>query len=128
MIFRGNQTGQIYFTSREETGSDSFNDGSGPNFRFFTSKLWQLDANGTEASLIFEAADHAFAHVQETADGSLLFVRVENDTPFYEAVTAEIREDEWPNYYPQRHILRLSPGEDTPLPWLENAGSITINR
>lgn len=126
MVFVGQHTGSLYYTSRQQTAEHALTDGSGLSFRFYDTTLWRLNADGSGETAVTQAADHAFAHVQELADGSLLFVRIENDNPLYEAIQGGLPTGQWSDYYPQRHIVWLMPGSSDRIPFVDNAGSPAV--
>ncbi len=126
LVYVGPVSGHIYYTSRHRTGGANLSDDY--FFNFYESALWMIHADGSGEKLLWQAADHSFAGVTEALDGSILFVRVENDVALYEAVQDEtVAPERWVDYLPQRHIVRiLAPGGE-PEPWLENAGNLAIS-
>lgn len=107
MAFIGNQSGSVYVTSRVLIGEDDTDNTMGGTFRFYETTLWQVDAESGEETAVHQADDHAVAKVQEAPDGTLLFVRIENDIPLAEAVKAGVLQERWPTYMPKRHIVAL---------------------
>jgi hypothetical protein len=107
MLFVGEQSGQLYVTSRVLIGEDETDNTMGGTFRFYETTLWQLASDGGEETAVYQAEDHAVAKVQEAPDGTLLFVRVENDIALAEAVKADIPQERWADYMPKRHIVAL---------------------
>lgn len=107
MLFIGNQSGNVYVTSRVLIGEDGADNTMGGTYRFYETTLWQVDAESGEETAVYQAEDHAVAKVQEAPDGTLLFVRVENDIPLADAVKAGIPQERWPDYMPKRHIVAL---------------------
>jgi hypothetical protein len=126
LVFYGPVSHKLYYTTREETESFSMDD-IGEYFRFYKSGLWQINTDGSEENMVWQAEDQAFAQVSELGNGDIFFVRVENDRPLYEALqegTATL--DTIDQFAPQRHIVRLVGGE--PQPMIENAGQPELAR
>lgn len=127
MVFVGAYSGRIYYTSREELDFKNIEDqiGSGgsvaPFFNFYHTQLWTMEADGSNERLLWEGEYHSFSRITEMPDGSLLFVLIENDEPLYEAIVAGVPEEEWVDYYPHAHIMRLTPENKEPEIWLEDA-------
>lgn len=127
LVFSG-RSGALYYTSRIRTDQVSLNEGAGPNFNFYETTLWQMDVDGANETALYVAADLALAHVQEAKDGALLFVRIENDRPLLEAVQSGVPQAQWPEYYPQRHIMLLRQDGAEPLQLVDNAGFVAVSQ
>ncbi len=97
-------------------------------FAFYQAALWRIQPDGSgEEQLWLDEADHAYAQVAETAVGDILFVRVENERPLYNAgQLSSLTNEQLEAYYPQRHIVQIAAisGEQTTI--LSNAGQPTV--
>jgi len=129
LVYVGPVSGHIYYTSRQRTGgADLSEQVDGGSFNFYESALWVIRPDSSGEKLLWQAADHSFAGVTEAPDGSILFVRVENDVALYEAVqAATVAPEDWVDYLPQRHIVRMPAPGSEPEAWLENAGNLAIS-
>lgn len=125
MAFMGEQSGQLYFTTRTLLREEVIDNGMGGGFRFYETTLWQMDTETGLTTAVYQAEDHAFAQVQEAADGTLLFVRIENDVPLMEATEAGMTEDQRPDYLPKRHIVTLDEAGEL-LYLVPDAGSTAV--
>lgn len=122
LVFVGQTSGSLYYTERNPLGRES-DDMRGLYFAFFESALWRIQPDGSgEERLLFGEDDHAYAQVEETAVGDLLFVLVENERPLAEA--AQVIEDNnmLQAYHPQRHIMQLPASGGDPTLILTGAG------
>ncbi len=123
MVYVGQRSGAIYFTSRTSTGHDEV---LGAYFNFYSTTLWRLDTAGKTPAPLYTAADHAFAHVSEAPDGSIWLVRIENDTALRDALKTGASPEKSQQYLPQRHIVQLSSARDALTPRVPNAGSLAL--
>jgi len=120
LVFYGPVSGRLYYTVRELVERAEVPD-RGLYFSFFRSELRTIGVDGTGEALLWEAEDQAFASVTERPDGSILFTRVENDRPLYEAVQDATITD--PSAYaPQRHIVQVPATGGEPAAVIESAG------
>lgn len=127
LVFVGQNSGSLYYTERNPLARES-DDSRGLYFAYFESALWRIQPDGTgEERLLFGEDDHAYAQVEETMDGDLLFVLVENERPLAEA--AQVIEDNnmLQAYHPQRHIVQLSASGGDPVLILSNAGQPALS-
>ena len=127
LVFVGQQSGAIYYTERNPLGRES-NDSRGLYFAYFESAIWRIQPDGSgEERLLFGEDVQAYAQVEETADGDLIFVLVENERPLAEAAQfIEGNPDALQAYYPQRHIMQLPASGGEPIMILSNAGQPTL--
>ena len=115
MVFVGQVSGRIYYTSRVQTDSKDLtgdvpiNWQSPPYFHFYHTQLWTIQPDGSDARLLWESSDdHSYSRITETPEGDLLFVLIENDVARYEAMIGGVPEEEWREHFPHTHIMRLS--------------------
>ncbi len=128
LVFQGENSGQIYFTTRELTEMASPDDGSGIGYSFYTSALWSISPNGSGEQRLYEGDDHALAGLVEASDGSLIFVRIENDRALLAAVEDEtVAPESLGDYQPRREIVRLTPGWEAVEPLIPDAGLPALN-
>jgi hypothetical protein len=121
LVFYGPISHKLYYTTRELVESAELGD-LNEYFNFFKSALWQVDVDGSEEMMLWQAEDQAFAQVIEAANGDVVFVRVENDRPLYEALqNGSATTDNIDEFAPQRHIVRLVPSGELQ-PMVANAG------
>ena len=123
LLFVGQTSGSLYYTERNPLGRESY-DERGLYFAYYESALWRIQPDGTgEERLLFGEDVQAYAQVEETIDGDLIFVLVENERPLAEAAQfVEGNPDTLQAYYPQRHIMQLSANGGEPTMILSNAG------
>jgi hypothetical protein len=123
LVFVGQNSGSLYYTERNPLGRES-DDSRGLYFAYYESALWRIQPDGSsEERLLFGEDDHAYAQVEETAVGDLLFVLVENERPLAEAAQfVEGNPDTLQAYHPQRHIMQLPASGGDPVMILSNAG------
>ncbi len=132
MVFAGLQSGRLYYTSRELlehkdlSGQIQWNKSVAPYFNFYHTQLWTILPDGSDERLLWESDDHSCSRVTETMDGDVLFVLVENDVDLYEAIASGAPEEEWLEYLPHAHIMRLSLSSSEPEIWLEDVHSLTL--
>jgi hypothetical protein len=121
LVFFGPINHKLYYTTRELLESGEISD-MGEYFNFFKSGLWQINVDGSNETRLWQADDHAFAQVTQAANGDVVFVRVENDRPLYEALqNGSATTDNIDEFAPQRHIVRLVPSGELQ-PMVANAG------
>lgn len=121
LVYYGDHTHKLYYTTREFIENKEIPD-LGAYFQFYRATLWQINNDGSDEALLWQAGDQAYAQVSEVANGDILFVLVESDRPLYEALqegTATM--DDMGEFAPQRHIMRLSSGGEPQL-LISNAG------
>ncbi|MCA9917616.1 MAG: PD40 domain-containing protein [Anaerolineales bacterium] len=123
LVFVGQSSGSLYYTERNPLGRES-DDSRGLYFAYYESALWQIQPDGSgEEQLLFGEDVQAYAQVQETTDGDLIFVLVENERPLAEAAQFVAgNPDTLQAYYPQRHIMQLPASGGDPIMILSNAG------
>lgn len=123
LVFVGQTSGSLYYTERNPLGRESYDD-RGLYFAYYESALWRIQPDGSgEERLLFGADVQAYAQVEETAVGDLLFVLVENERPLAEAAQfVEGNPDTLQAFYPQRHIMQLPASGGEPTLILSNAG------
>lgn len=120
LVFYGSVSGRLYYTVRELVERAELPD-QGLYFSFFRAALWTIHSDGTGETLLWQAEDQAFASVAERPDGHILFTRVENDRPLYEAAQDATITD-LDAYAPQRHIVQVPPTGGEPIVLIEDAG------
>jgi hypothetical protein len=127
LVFVGQTSGSLYYTERNPLGWES-DDSRGLSFAYYESALWRIQPDGSgEERLLFGEDVHAYAQVEETTDGDLLFVLVENERPLAAAAQfVEGNPDTLQAYYPQRHIMQLPTSGGEPVMILSNAGQPTL--
>jgi hypothetical protein len=121
MVAFGKHTGMIYYTTLEITGGvDLLAQGSEtldpsiPIFAYFDTthaRLFSLDlATGTESELYTDDA-YAYARIAESAEGGLLFSRIESNAELQAAVeNGEMTIANYQDYLPTVDVLYLAPG------------------
>lgn len=102
MIFMGQQSGDVYITTRHEVTpiGNSYDS-------LYTSSLWRFDVEAGTETAIYSGEDYAINRVQETADDTILFVQVENFVPHYVAEKTGLSGSKLEAYEPKRHIVAL---------------------
>ena len=127
LLFLGRVSGTLYYTERTALGREEMRERN-LFFAFYQAALWRIQPDGSgEEQLWLDEADHAYAQVAETAVGDILFVRVENERPLYNAgQLSSLTNEQLEAYYPQRHIVQIAAisGEQTTI--LSNAGQPTV--
>ncbi len=123
LVFVGQTSGSLYYTERNPLERESI-DSRGLYFAYYESALWRLQPDGSgEERLLFGPDVQAYAQVEETAAGNLVFVLVENERPL--AAAAQFTEgnpDTLQAYTPQRDIMQLPASGGDPIMILSNAG------
>ena len=119
LVFVGQFSGRLYYTSRVETDAKYLADLEKSRlvasyFNFYHTQLWTIQPDGSDERLLWESDDHAFVRVTETPDGDIFFLLIENDDALYEAIVAGVPEDALPDYFPHVNLMRLSPGAAAP--------------
>ncbi|WP_420628787.1 TolB family protein [Candidatus Leptofilum sp.] len=127
LVFVGQTSGTLFYTERNPLGRESYDD-RGLYFAYYESALWRIQPDGTgEERLLFGADVQAYAQVEETAVGDLIFVLVENERPLFEAAQFDsLTEEQLQAYFPQRHIMLLPAAGGEPITILSNAGQPTL--
>ncbi|MCI0396000.1 MAG: hypothetical protein L0332_28250 [Chloroflexi bacterium] len=125
LLFYGPVSGRLYYTARQLLEQAEVTD-QGLYFAFFESALWTINPDGTGEALLWQSADQAFARLTERPDGAILFTRVENDRPLYEAAQDPAITD-LSAYSPQRHIVQIPPAGGEPVVVIENAGQPALS-
>ena len=123
LVFVGQTSDSLYYTERNPLGRESYDD-RGLYFAYYESALWRIQPDGSgEERLLFGEDVQAYAQVEETAVGDLIFVLVENERPLAEAAQfVEGNPDTLQAYSPQRHIMQLPANGGEPTTILNNAG------
>lgn len=129
LVFVGPVSGALYYTERTPLGRDELMD-RGMYFAYFQSGLWRIQPDGSgEEPLWFNADDHAYAQVTETAVGDVLFVSVENEHALFAAAQdASLDEAALQAFMPQRHIMLLPAAGGEPQIVLGGAGQPALAR
>jgi hypothetical protein len=125
LVFYGQASGRLYYTVRQLSERVEITD-RGLFFAFYHSALWAINPDGSGETMLYQAEDQAFASVSERPDGSILFTRVENDRPLYEAAQDATITDLSP-YSPQRHIMQIAPAGGEPTVLIEDAGQPAVS-
>jgi hypothetical protein len=136
LVFVGQSTGSLYYTTLEVTGSTDAVDQAAqldaevllqPYFDFTAPGLYIVDpATGAEREL--HAGDaYAYARVVEQPDGSVYFARVEDNTELLSALQAgAITAANWPSYLPTVDVLRIPPSGGPAEVWLPDAAQFAM--
>jgi hypothetical protein len=125
LLFFGQTSGRLYYTVRQLVERAELTD-RGLFFNFYNSALWTINVDGTAETMLYQAEDQAFASVTEQPDGSILFTRVENDRPLYEAAQDATLTD-LSAYAPKRHIVQIGAAGGEPVVVIEDAGQPAVS-
>ena len=122
LVFSGRNSDALYYTERNPLMRDE-------NFSDFQAALWRMQPDGSaEEQILASENASAYAQVEETADGGLLFVLVENERPLIAAVESLQQDKEaLPAYFPQRHIMLQPAGDGEPMVILSDAGQPALS-
>jgi len=137
LVFFGASSGRLYYTTWHRTGETvAFVDEIGaidtpfivsPYIDFMQPALYTFDIDLNESALVWQDDGYAYARLNEMADGSLFFSRVEpndlllNALQRGSATAANIKD-----LLPTADLLYLAPTAITPTLWLENANQVAL--
>ncbi len=122
LVFYGKATGTVYYTTLENTGfTDLVEQLSAtldesimifPNFDTTYASLVKLEyATGQETDL-YAGDGYAYSRVADTADGRVIFSRIEDNAELQAAVeNEELTADNWRDYLPTVDVLLVKPGD-----------------
>ena len=135
MVVYGQVTGSIYYTTLEYVGDTTLIEQMGsldpailiqPFFDTTRAALIKLDPAGVETEL-YGGDGYAYARITETADGSVIFSRVQDITELQAALeNNELTAENWREYLPTVDVLMLAPGSTKPTVLLADAAQYTI--
>jgi hypothetical protein len=136
IVTYGQVSGNIYYTTLEITADAELMAQMGtldpriqiqPFFDTTFASLMKLDPATGEETELYAGDGYAYARMQETADGSLLFSRVQDLAELQVAVeNGEVTAENWRNYLPSVDVLILTPDSSTPTLLLTDAAQYTV--
>lgn len=136
LVTYGQVSGNIYYTTLEITGDAELMAQMGaldpsiqiqPFFDTTLASFVELDPATGEETELYAGDGYAYARMQETADGSLLFSRVQDLAELQSAVeNGEVTAENWRNYLPSVDVLILTPDSSKPTLLLTDAAQYTI--
>lgn len=143
-VFYGPTSGRLYYTTRQlqaewqldeavyatldESVIELFPPLTTPQSPIYQTTLWATTPTAlTEPELVWQGDAYGIGSVTETANGDILFVRIDNGEALYAALQAKLSAAEVQQAWPKPQIMRIPAAGGTPELLLDNAGQLALS-